>query len=275
MATFGTRVLTDPVSQWFTNKPVAIVPTDIQRSSVVSVAADSTKDVKGAWTEIIASTSQDTNFLYLSLAGTGVSGSNTGILLDIGIGGSGSEVAVIQNIPCGWLGSMVFDFPFAVSIGSRISARCQAFIASDTVNVQVTTANIPGLAGSNLIETFGAVTTDSRGTNIPGDNTYVQFVSSTSRQYRAIVMIPCLGSSTNPSVAAENSTYTLGIGAAGSEVDVMTFPISTFTSETITPTTGSRSNIYYPQGGVPAGNRIAVKQSVGRTYRDAIIFGVL
>jgi len=280
MATrYGSRLHdNNQVSQWLNNKPLTLTPKDVQRSSSFTVTADSTKDVKGAWTEIIASTSEDTNFIYLSLAGTAISGSNTGMLLDVGIGGAGSESVVISNVPCGWqpnIQQMLLNFPLAISAGSRISARCASFIASDTVAVQFTTAVVTGFVGSTLIDTFGAVTTDSRGTNIPGDNTYVQFVASTSVQYRAIVMVPCLGASTNVAVAAENSTYTLGIGASGSEIDVMTIPIRTETAEQINFAVGTRTSIYAPESPIAAGNRLAVKQSIGRTYRDAIIFGVV
>jgi hypothetical protein len=276
MATFGTRVLTDPVSQWFTNKPLSLLPTDVDRSATVTVTADSTKDVKGAWTEIIASTTTTTNFLNLSLSGTVSSGFNTGMLLDIGIGGSGSEAAVIENIPCGFMGSMIFQFPIQIKAGSRVSARCAAFIVSDTVSVQATTQSIPNFVAPTSLTTFGAVTTDSRGTNIPGDNAYIEFVASTSEQYRAIVLVPCCGNVNSAlSMATENSTYTLGIGASGLESAVMTVPVGTVTNESIVLQVGTRTNIYAPESPIAAGNRLAVKQSVGRAYRDAIIFGVV
>jgi hypothetical protein len=279
MSTFGTRVLTEPVSQWFTNKPLTLTPRDVDRSSAVTVAADATKDVKGAWTEIIASTTEATNFVYLSLGNTTSSGNNTGMLLDLAIGGSGSESVVIADIPCGFQapdGPIFFNFPFFIPAGSRVSVRCAAYIASDTVNVQITTADLPGFVGSNLIETFGATATDSRGTNLPTSNTYVEFVASTSRQYRAIVVVAC-GGGPNPTISfnGETSVYTLGIGSSGSEVDVMTQSVLTITAEGILQARGTRTNIYAPESPIAAGNRLAVKQSIGRAYRDAIIFGVV
>ena len=277
MATrYGSRLHdNNQVSQWLNNKPLALLPTDVDRSATVTVTADSTKDVKGAFTEVIASTSADTNFIYLSLTGTVTSGQNTGMLLDVAIGGAGSESVVIADIPCGFMGSMIFQFPLQIKAGSRLSARCAAFIVSDTVSVQATTQSIPNFVAPTSLTTFGAVTTDSRGTNLPSDNAYIEFVASTSEQYRAIVLVPCCGNANSSvNIAAENSTYTLGIGASGSESAVITVPAATASNESMLLQVGTRTNIYAPELPIAAGNRLAVKQSVGRAYRDAIIFGV-
>ena len=280
MSTFGTRVLTDPVSQWFINKPLSLVANEFQRVGPISVAADSTKDVKGAWVEIVASTSAAANMMYLTLSDTGQSSLNTGVLLDIGIGSAGSESVVIENIPCGWTGSVnsaitLHQFPIAIPAGTRISARCQAFIASDTVNVRINLASLPDFFAHGSVTTIGAATTDSRGTNLPSNDTYVELIASTSQQYRAIVMIPCLGSTTNPAVAGETSLYTLGIGAAGSEVAVMTMNATSTTGELLFVALDTRNMIYAPANPIPQGIRIAVKQSIGRNYRDVIIYGVV
>lgn len=78
--------------------------------------------------------------------------------------------------------------------------------------------------------------------------------------------------SASSTMAGENSTYTLGIGAAGSEQTLMTRLCGSNSSEIVGHLTSQSLPLFW--GDIPAGSRLAVKQSVGRTYRDVILYGV-
>ena len=241
--------------------------------ATINVAASSTINTKGAWVELIASTTATTDWLSV-LTNTVSSGVDTSSLIDIGIGAAGAETVLVENVAAGYTTvNTTFHnpimLPVRIASGTRITARAQSTTASRNVPTSVTVYT-SAVASPTSIDTIGAVTASSRGTNLPSNNTFVQLVASTSKAYRAILMVPTGGGSS--SMAAENSTYTLGIGAAGSEVEVMSRVCGSGSNEQVGVVTTSSVALYVAD--VPAGSRLAVKQSVGRTYRDVILYGV-
>lgn len=241
--------------------------------ATINVAASSTINTKGAWVELIASTTATTDWLSMLIV-TQASGTDTSSLLDIGIGASGSEQVLIENMAAGFMTINATFYspimlPVRIASGTRIAARSQSTTASRNVPVSITTYT-SAVASPTSVDTIGAVTASSRGTNLPNNNTYVQLTASTSQAFRAVLMVPTGGGSL--SIASESSTYTLGSGPSGSETDLMARACGSTSSEQIGVATTSSLPLYI--GNIPAGTRLAVKQSVGRTYRDVILYGI-
>jgi len=193
------------------------------RSSAVSVAASATAHTKGSWVQLIASTSANASAIYVE-ANVSNTSADTSCLLDIGTGASGSETALISNIAVGGsrtstsIGAYNFNVPIQVPSGTRISARIQHITGSSTANVLVEARDYGDYAQSpTSVDVIGTDTATSTGTDFSAANTYVQLTSSTSRAYRAFVMLPNLSAN---SAALVRTTLTLAKGASGSEVEI-------------------------------------------------------
>lgn len=112
-----------------------------------TITASGTAHVKGAYSagQLLASTAEDTYGLTISVWGIATATAVTSYLLDIGIGASGSEVDLIQDLDC-WgasigttshSGPKTWFFPVFIPKGTRIAARAQSLIVSDTANVAI------------------------------------------------------------------------------------------------------------------------------------------
>jgi hypothetical protein len=193
------------------------------RSSAVTVTANASAHVKGAWTELIASTSANASAIYVEASFVS-NGFDTSCLLDIGTGASGSETALISNIAVGGsrstasVGAYYFVIPIQVASGTRISARIQHITGSATGTTLVEARDYGDYAQSpTSVDTIGTDTATSTGTDFVTANTYVQLTSSTSRAYRAIVMLPNVSGN---AIASVLSTFTLATGASGAETEI-------------------------------------------------------
>lgn len=247
------------------------------------VTGSATPHALGAWTELIASTSADATWALVTIAGLSGSGTDTRALVNIGVGAGGAEQIVIDSLNAGSTGgsvSVAVAIPVAIPAGSRVAAQMRSLIASDiaVVSVGLLADDTPS---PSSVDTIGADTANSRGTNMPTSDTYVQLIAATTQDYQALVLTAAGGGA---SMALEESLYTLAIGPGGSETPVTTLPVASSSQEYIVGggatltgfgtgvTVGAFGGIYIAD--IPAGTRIACKQSVGRTYRDAIVFGI-
>jgi hypothetical protein len=280
MPTFGTRILTDPVSQWL--NPTNFInswPDRVESTLPKLVTADVSTHTKGAWVEMIASTSAEANIILLSIINF-TSNIGTQSLADIGVGPAGSEVVVVANANAGQLGLSAGTtagaagyrpdqlFPVNIPAGSRVAVRIQSAVTSRTADVSICLLDVQPKNPSSLV-TIGADTSLSRGTNLPTNDTYVELVASTTQTFRGVVMVPL---SAGTGVAGERSIYTLGIGASGSEVELGTMEVASNAAEITALFWAQMPFVYY--GNIPTGSRLAVKQSVGRNYRDVILYGI-
>ena len=141
------------------------------------VTAGSTAHTKGTtWDELIASTSAAAEGIYIKVVDVGVSNTATSMLMDIGTGGSGSETVLLPDLLVGYAGpdqtmGRTYFFPVAIPSGTRISARCQALIASDTARVAIWLAqSVQHLEGASSVEAIGEDTTNSEGTTVTSGN---------------------------------------------------------------------------------------------------------
>ena len=109
----------------------------------VSVDPGGTPNTKGAWTQIVASTTRRIRRLYVCIAHTGGVGGLRNWLLDIGVGAGAAEVVAIPDIAiigetnAAMLLPSVAWFDREIPAATRISARVACGTASDPLNMAV------------------------------------------------------------------------------------------------------------------------------------------
>lgn len=247
------------------------------RGSNVLVTASSTIHTKGAWTEIIASTSADCSLITVAVQEIGVNNVKTAVLLDIATGASGSEVVIIENVAVGSAhGSneitadcIAFELPFKVASGTRISARIQALIVSETARVTVSVCSAGDFATApTSVDVIGTSTTTSEATALTGLTTYAELIASTTRAYRALVVIP---SASQATMTFANEIMTVAVGASGSEVDFAKVPYRRGSTESVTNNFPFRSLF---ARSIPSGSRLSVKGSASGTGVQCTVIGI-
>jgi len=261
-------------SAWVPSVGLPAWPVTVQNTDAagVNVTADAAVNTKGAWTEVIPSTAAAGDFLTINVRNFTVNAATEG-LIDIGVGAAGSETVVVPNVPGGQIGLQAghrtdFVFPVSVPAGSRVAVRLQSVVASRVASVDIGIA-LTGLGAPSTLDAIGADTAASRGTNLPTADTYVELTASTSQAYRAIVMAPIGATATAP---LHLSVFTLAKGPSGSETELGKCTVRHVIQEICTYTSSQFPFIYY--GKVPAGTRLAVKDSIGSVARDVILYGV-
>lgn len=193
-----------------------------------AITAPGGTNTKGAYTQLIASTSADAVGVMLTINTTG----STMLfgLLDIAIGGSGSEVVVIPDLPIFRFSGLNTGFvpifiPVAIPAGSRISARYQNDAAglSASVSLELVAGNINFVA-SPRVTAYGISTSVSRGTTVdPGGTAhtkgaYAELVAATAfkSNWAVVTTFP----DTTP-VGEAGWLLDIALGASGSEVPII------------------------------------------------------
>lgn len=239
-------------------------------SGAVTVTAGATSHTKGAWVEIIASTTTAATALIVDVNDIRVTSNNTATLLDFAVGASGSEAAFVENIAVGGAternnGYYQFILPVTIPSGSRIAARSQALIASDTASVEITVASGGALENPpTSLDTMGSSTSVSRGTQT-ASGSWNEVVASTSQAYRVMVAVPSLGTST---ATAARAPVRIAKGAAGSEAQIASISAATSSIEGIETISGGPA---WAIEGVPAGTRLSCQRTA---VCDVTIIGV-
>jgi hypothetical protein len=140
-----------------------------------TVTASATTHTKGAWTQLIANTGARSLGIMVTLDNTAASNTATSLLVDIGIGASGSEQVLIPNLAAGYIlpqatgtNLRTYYFPVFIPAGSRIAARSQGTIASDTVAVSLQLFQRPVGAGfvGTRVTAYGVNLATSRGVDV-------------------------------------------------------------------------------------------------------------
>jgi hypothetical protein len=150
----------------------------------------------GTPTQIIASTTFESEWIEISVHNVAVAATLTDALLNIYIGAGGSETLLIDSLSVGWcpvIGSNDrpnrYWFPLRIPRGTRISGELRALVASETIEVVVRygTANGAHWSGTG-VETLGEVTASSRGTAISAITANALWVDigTSARSYRYV-----------------------------------------------------------------------------------------
>lgn len=229
-----------------------------------TITASSTTHTKGSWTSLIDPLSFDTQMIALFMSDVQTNATDTKVLVDIGVGptGGGSEQVVVPNLSAAGIfsanqGGRTLVLPMRLMRGQRVSARCQALIASDTVRVGIAAYGgfdqVPWPTFTKATD-YGTDTANSRGTshtagNTGAESTWANFGSTTSHDHKAWLLM-----SSGPSGTTWNSlAYHFEFGANSTAYGEYWF--CTGTSENVTgPWPGT---CVYRE--VPAGTQMQVR----------------
>ncbi len=239
------------------------------------VTAHATIHTKGSWVELDASTAFDVTFLYVGGDNAGVNNTDTSMLVDIGIGSAGNEKPLIENIPCGYSAIEAWHpagFPIFIPKGTRVSARAQAKITLDTVEILLYLFGGRSWLGETfqVVETMGALTAASGGTVLGGSG-IVEIVASTANHYKALGLVFDLGQASSSGGGADR-VVEIFVGAASSEktlIEKIDFrSASSEEVEWVIPFHG-----FIPMRfNIPSGSRLSA-QAIGSRGCGLVIFG--
>lgn len=189
-----------------------------------TVTSHSTVNTKGSYTELLADSGPRACGITVSIHGIATSSTVTSTLVDVAIGAAASEVVILSNLNA-W-GAQIAEpgynrryfFPIEIAANSRISARSQAAISSDTQVVKIAVHQYPiALAACGEIVTYGADTANSSGTSVPQANqpswgAWTQITSSTSRPHN--IWACAMDGLADTTLADQHAIIELGVGAS-------------------------------------------------------------
>jgi hypothetical protein len=240
-------------------------PNIINSGVSITVTANTSANTKGSWTQLIASSSGNTSFIFVAVSGIGANATNTATLLEIGTGASGSETTIIGDVAVGAASNFAqsantnFGVPFKIASGTRISARIQSVVTGGkTANISLILMDLGNYdTAPTSVDVIGADTANSKGISFSGaSGSWNEAVASTSRSYRAVC---CVLSAHNSDLAGITINWDVGIGASGSEVAFGNGRAGAGSNE------GFANQIPYNSlfgRKIPAGSRLAVRHNI-------------
>ena len=233
-----------------------------QPTGNTTITASATTHTKGSWSQLVASTGSESAGLLLFATGNSVTSTATSMLLDIGTGAAGSESVIVPDIALGGANGFRVLIPIRIPSGVRVSARCQSAVASRTITIatHLFSASFADRLPT-VLDSLGTSTATSAGTAMSGaSGTWVEVTASTAKDYQALILVPC-----SDATAGNNAVVrlTLGIGAAGSEVELAYIQNAQATTPAISDITGNSAFSFGLAGRfIPAGTRVAVKHAI-------------
>lgn len=259
---------------WLPTAPLG-TEADLETVFETTVTASASTHTKGMWTQLVASVSFDVLAFDINADNVAASATNTSMLLDVGIGGAGSEVVLVANILCGGNAidsSRAAHFPIFIPSGTRISARIQAAIGSDTTEVSMR------LFGGGTwqqqtfqaVDTIGSDTTTSGGVSLKPSGIQ-QVIASTAEAYKAIGF----GVDTAGDTTTSNQTKIVNIfvGAAAAEKSLASGIIAIVSSS-------EKINVILPAPGclplelnIPSGVRLSAEAEAGSNALGINLYG--
>jgi hypothetical protein len=252
-------------------KVAGSVPASTQGTTITSGGSVNTK---GSSVEVISATVNDANWVLVHLGN--VNGNST-YLVDIAIGAATEQIILPDLYAAGRAagGNMgSYLFPIFIPAGSRLTARCQANNATQTIEVALNLFSGTMLAGGSqpsIVSAYGSVT-QSVGTNIdPGavahtDSAWTQLTAATDRDHCWFCVAARFGSAALGAVA--RWLIDIGIGAA-TEAEIISDLYYTADVTSDFPYGPVRCFPYY----VPAGSRLTARaRSLSATDVDRDIW---
>jgi hypothetical protein len=252
------------------------------------VTASSTIHTKGAYAELITATAFDTCYVEILMSGASVAATATSILVDIAIGAAASETDIISNLNAGGAsifstantstGGQKYAFPLYIPAGSRVSARCQALISSDTVNVAIRLLGGPTspVWAGQQVTTYGANIGTSLGVSVAqgisdAEGTFTEITSATTAPMSWLSW--GVGTAADTTIIGGTALIDVGVGSATETVVMENFMYGQGNSEAI----GFVGFAGVPVS-VPTGQRLAARLSRdtggGAEAHDVILYGV-
>jgi hypothetical protein len=236
-------------------------------TSGLVLTASATSHAKGAWTQVFSSTASESALLFFAVSAVATAATETSMLVDLAVGASGSEQAILSGLAVGGASAasavalgIGAPLPVRIPAGSRISARIQSLIPSDTATLACAVVSLPGRALlPTSVDVLGTSAATSRGTALSGaSGSWTKITDSTPQRYRGVFVVPSvIGTDL---VNQFSATLSIGVGAAGSEVTLGTQRMQYRDAESAF----IEANVpQFPIAcDIPAGSRIAVKHNI-------------
>lgn len=194
----------------------------------VVVTASASANQKGSWVTLTDGLEINaTGFLIGVTQGT----LSRDFLIDIAIGSPGSEVVIVENLQVS-IGSVAnaghpnVVLPLPIPARTRIAARVQASTGAATIGLNLHLYNALQMPSSRFAKTYGANTADSGGTQVDPGGVTANQKGAWSELVAAVecpinFLVVSIGNQAN--AARSNASYVadIGVGAAGSEVAVV------------------------------------------------------
>lgn len=245
-----------------------------------TVTAGGTNHTKGSYVELTASTSEAVEAVIATID-TITASSSRRFLMDLAVGSAGAESVVMANLPLtgtsfnGPGNAPAVYQPLGIASGSRVAARCQCSIASDTMRVSLL---LIGGTSSATVESYGAVTASTNGTQVdPGGSantkgSYAQLTASTSATIGWLATVITGRGNAAPAQA----TFELDIATGGAGSESLLVPGLYFAS--YSGLTVWVPGVWSLPVSIPSGTRIAARgasSSIDATDRlfDVMVFG--
>ncbi len=233
---------------------------------------------KGAWAQLIASTTTDINWVVVS--GESVTTGGSAFAVDIGVGGSGSEIVVVSNLNYTFAGGAAFSFPLTIPAGTRIAARFASNNGSDTFRLLMLgfQDTYQSAGAGSAVDTFGFNTSLNIGLAVdPGGSAHTKgaysvLAPSTSFDYAGFFLTTDAQNSTGVGVVVVQWRIDLAVGAAGSEVVILPNFFQVGFAFNLT-TIYLPSQFYFPIP-IAAGSRVAVRAQCTSTTTPDRVLGV-
>lgn len=224
-----------------------------------ALVSDGTTNVEPATeTELITSTSFDTDWVNVWFTVNSATATDTDSLVNIKTGGAGSEISLMPNLLAGWVTTTIvgsfpsrqYGFPLFIPAGTRLSATHRSVRVSATVRCMIELlggGRSQHWTGTD-VEAIGADTANSSGTYVtPGGASEGTLTSmgTTAREWGYVQ--PMLAGNTDTTMNAGALTADLGSGASTAIPGLEEFMFGTSTSE-ISWNSGLGRYCYVPTG---------------------------
>lgn len=192
-----------------------------------TVTANASAHTKGAYAQILASTSADASRLWAGLLAGGAA--NVAFLVDVATGAAASEVVLLADLPIqsGQDGMCTPSRVYAevdIASGTRIAMRCQCTAAGSQTLFAWIMQQDRALQSLATPVTYGANTGTSLGVPIDAGGTadtkgaYAEITATTSAEHAAWSAVIGLNNNAIPTLA--NFAIDIATGAVASEVIV-------------------------------------------------------
>lgn len=230
-----------------------------------------------AYTEIVASLSQNVQTLMIQIGANSQNGVNSSCLMNIAIGGAGSETVVVANLDVGMKAQNFTNqiiIPLKLDKGTRVAVNIQSAVALKNYTFKfVFGKNDKKMrAMQGYVDTYGADTANSRGTAIstPGSTnskgSYTEITSSTNQAYQGFFIT--VGGVDATAISAGGQGVDIAIGSVGNETIIEAdIPTVTATSEGVDLPVPALFRKH-----IPKGTRISARFSRSITSQLDIIF---
>ena len=254
-----------------------------------TVTANATPHAEGtSIAQLVASTGFLSYGITVMTCGTAAATASTRMLVDILIGAGGSEIELIPNLLAGnkdltsgaTSDVAMYHFPIMIPAASRISARAQALIVSDTCTVAIwlheQPRNVNGWYGTR-VTAYGVDGAASTGTShSPGNGSYAaatQLTASTTNriQYMQIG----IDGLTDTTLSNSRGLVRIGVGATPT---YLVEDLPWHESTTVESITNSWANFILSQMrfSIPAAQslHVSAQRNVAAEARGFVVYGV-